>query len=119
MGRDKNEEAFLSSKSNQKYIDGTKGHPAKKCYIFNKRLCLKGWKVQGKHVNGVLEAFEADETFKKRYGIAYKELTAGNTEDMEPVKDVAVNYRPALTLETDLYIPTDPYASFATAIYPL
>jgi len=58
-----NEEAPSSSRSNQKYIDGTKGHPVKKCYILNKRLHPEGWKVQGKHANSVLEAFEADEIF--------------------------------------------------------
>src|SRR6266566_1553268 len=114
-----NEEASLSSKSNQKCIDSIKGYPVKKCYILNKRLRLEGWKVQGKHVNGVLEIFEADKTLKKRYGTAYKELTAGNTEDTEPVKGAAVSYRPALTPGTDLYVPTDPHASFATATYPL
>jgi len=114
-----NEEAPSSSRSNQKCIDSTKSHPAKKYYILNKRLRPEGWKVQGKHANGVLEALEADETLKKRYGTAYKKLTAGNTEDTEPIKGATVNYRPALTPGTDLYVPTDPHASFATAIYPL
>ena len=107
-----NEEASSSSKSNQKCIDGIKGHPAKKCYILNKRIQPEGWKVQRKHAKGVLEAFEADKTLKKRYGTAYKELTAGNTEETEPVKDTMINYRPA-----PIFV-TDPYAFFATAIYP-
>jgi len=89
-----NKETPLGSKSNQKYIDGIKGRPAKKCYILNKRLRFKGWKVQGKYVNGVLETLKADKTLKKRYGIDYKKLTANNTEEMEPVKGVAVNFRP-------------------------
>src|SRR6266699_3218141 len=114
-----NEEASLSSRSNQKCIDGIKGHPAKKCYIFNKRLRSEGWKVQGKYANGVFEALEADETFKKRYRTAYKELTAGNTEDTEPVKGTAVSYRPTFTPVTDLFVSIDLYIFFATTIYPL
>src|SRR6266566_1304043 len=114
-----NEEAPSGSRSNQKCIDGIKGHPVKKCYILNKRLRLEGWKVQGKHINSVLETLETDEILKKRYGTTYKELTAGNTEDTEPVKDTTVNYRPTFTPGTDLYVPTDPHASFATATYPL
>ena len=62
---------------------------------------------------------EGDETFKKRYGTTYKKLTAGNTEDTEPVKGAAVSYRPALTFGTDLYVLTDPYAFFVIATYPL
>jgi len=108
-----NEKTPSSSRSNQKYIDNTKGHTPKKCYILNKRIRPEGWKVQKKHANGVLEALEADKTLKKRYGTAYKELTAGNTEETEPVKNATVNYRPASTFVTN------PYASFATATYPL
>ncbi len=90
----------------------------KKCYIFNKWIRPEGWKVQRKYVKSIFEAFEADETFKKWYGTIYKELTAGNTEDIEPVKNATVSYRPAFTLGTDLYVSTDPYTFFATATYP-
>src|SRR6266566_8767446 len=107
-----NEEASSGSKSNQKCIDGIKSHPAKKCYIFNKQLYLEGWKVQGKYAKDILEALEADKTLKKRYGIAYKELIAGNMEKTEPIKDIMVNYRSTFTPETDLFVPTNLYTSF-------
>ena len=108
-----NEEASSGSRSNEKCIDGMKGHTVKKCYILNKRLRLEGYKIQGKYGKSILEALEANETFKKRYGTAYKELTVGNTEETEPVKGVAVSYRPAPTFVTN------PHASFAIATYPL
>src|SRR6266566_2613921 len=114
-----NEEAPSGSRSNQKCIDSTKGHPAKKCYILNKRLRPESWQVQRKYANGVFETLKADETFKKQYNTAYKELTAGNTEETEPVKRAAVSYRPALTPVTDLFVLTNPHTSFATATYPL
>jgi len=62
---------------------------------------------------------EADETFKKRYGPVYKELTAGKIEtNGDPdVKGVAVSYRPAFTFVTEPLM--DPYASFVMATYPL
>src|SRR6266566_355949 len=61
----------------------------------------------------------ADKTFKKRHGIVYKELTAGNIKDIESVKDTAVNYRPTFTSVTDLFVPTNLYAFFVTVTYPL
>ncbi len=102
--RYQDEEAPSGSRSNEKCIDGMKGHTAKNCYILNKRLCPEGYKIQGKHGKSILEALEANETLKKRYGPAYKELTAGNTEertDTDYTKGVAVSYRPVLMPVTD------------------
>src|SRR6266566_5867808 len=94
------EEAPSSSRSNEKCIDGMKGHTVKKCYILNKRLRPEGYKIQGKYSKSILEALEANETLKKRYGPAYKELTASNMEertDTDYTKGTAVSYRPVPT----------------------
>jgi len=71
-----------------------------------------------KYVKDVFEVFEADETFKKRYGIAYKKLTASNMENTESVKGITVNYRLIFMLGTDLFVPTDLYVFFAIVTYP-
>ncbi len=48
--------------------------------------------------------------------MVYKKLTVGNTKDTESVKGAVVSFRLAPTYITYLM---NPYASFATATYPL
>jgi len=119
--RYQDEKAPSNSRSNEKCIDGIKGYTAKKCYILNKRLRSEDYKIQRKYSKNILEALETNETLKKRYGTAYKKLTAGNTKertDTDYTKSTTVSYRLVPTPVTDRTVS---YAAFATGTvtYPL